>query len=294
MRRKLIKQGKGAYTITLPIEWIEKNELKEKDELEISEKDNDILIKTTENQSSQIKTAKLHLDLYTKESYRSIIGSLYRYGYDEIIITYKDSKVIPILEKSINSLFGLELFFEESNRCKIKSIYTDEKTEIKLHIMRMIYAIKLMQNHILEDLRNQDISSKSQMQEIRNNILKQRDLILRIIKKQKLLDDKTFPYYTIALSLWSIARNYYHMYNNMRLEDLESVFLIEKTNKYFNDSFSKFEKMDESILLSNHKQYNKIFDELKKSLTKSPIISFAMGVVIETQLGQSSIYILNI
>lgn len=293
MFRKLIKQGNGAYTITLPKSWIEKNKLQEKNELFLIENEGELIIKSNNETNENIKTVELNLDLYTKENYRSIIGSLYRFGYDEIRIKYKDSKIIPILEKSINSLFGLELFFEKENFCIIKSIYGNEKTNIKMHIQRMIYTIQMMQQIIKDDLEKGEFDSKSEIYELRNNILKQRDLILRIIKKQKLIDDKNFPFYTIALTLWSIARNYYHMYNNIEIKDREFIELFQKTNYYFNNSFGKL-SVDEKKLLENHKEYNNLFKLLTKELTKSKILSFSLNVVIETQLGQSSLYILSL
>ena len=44
MKRKIIKQ-KSAYTITLPIEWIRDNNLTGADEIEVTNQNNDLVIK---------------------------------------------------------------------------------------------------------------------------------------------------------------------------------------------------------------------------------------------------------
>lgn len=292
MMRKIIKQGNGAYTITLPKKWVEENGLDTIKEIELEEKENSILL-STKNNISRPKKVQLKLDLYTKENYRSIIASLYRYGYDEIVISYDDKKIISILEKAINSLFGLELFFLEDNKCLIKSIYSSENTDIKMHVIRMVYTIKIMGETAQRDLLENDFKSKEEIYEMRNNILKQRDLILRIIKKQKLFDDKNFPYYTIALCLWNVARNYYHMYLNLDGKDMEYIDIFKKVNNYFNKSFKSLEKTSTETLLENHKNYENLFKEVTCNLTKSKMISFCLNIIIETQLAQSSTYILG-
>ena len=43
MRRKLIKQGKESYTVTLPIKWLKR--YKAKDEIEVIEKDSTVEIR---------------------------------------------------------------------------------------------------------------------------------------------------------------------------------------------------------------------------------------------------------
>ena len=295
MIRKLVKQGNGAYTLTLPKAWVIKNELDQSLEVEIDELEQDLILKSNnKNESLQLKSISLNLDLYTKENYRSIIGSLYRFGYDEIYIKFKDQETISSLEESINSLFGLELFFENKNQCIIRSIYANEKTQVHSHILRMIYSIHMMQETIIKDLKKQELDSLNYLTELRNNVLKQRDLILRIIKKQKLLDDQTFPYYTIALSLWSIARNYFHMYKHLDVADKKHIKLIEESNEYFNTSFLKLHALNENKLLENHHYYSKVFSKLTKKLTESKALSFSLNVAIETQLAQSSLYILSI
>ncbi len=166
MIRKIIKQGRRAYTITLPKKWVEDNNLEAGEEINLEEIDNNIIIKPTKNNNKKIKKIKIYLDNSTKENYRSIIGSLYRNEYDEILIKLKEKKQILELEKAINSIFGLELFLINEENCVIKSIYDNESTNIKLHVIRIITAIKTLQKIIEKDLKKNNLKSQEEIKEI--------------------------------------------------------------------------------------------------------------------------------
>jgi phosphate uptake regulator len=294
MIRKIIKQGKGAYTITLPKKWVEENQLNENGEINIEEKENSLIIQNLKEPIINIKKIKLNLEKGLKENYRSLIASLYRTGYDEIHLELEETLQIAELEKTINSIFGLELFIIDKKNCLIKSIYDNEKTQVKLHVTRIIFSIETMQKIIMDDIKEKKLDSYSEIQEIRNNILKQRDLILRIIKKQKLFDDDNFPYLTITLSLWGVARNYYHMYSTLSKEDFNQIEILEKTNSFFQETFSKLFKKELKNTKEFYQNYIDLLNEVKINLIKNKINPFCFTILTETQLSYASIYILKL
>lgn len=312
MNRKIISQGNGAYTITLPKQWVEKHHMHQLKEVEIKENSNSLILSPKSDSSIQEfnevkkKTQLSFTKLHSKETFRSIIGSLYRFGYDEIEITVLDNSFFQVLEDSIHSLFGLELFIENDTKCIIRSIYTQENTKIKLHIQRMIYSIIKMQEIIQSELiintksnfeNDSNSNNKQLISDFRNNVLKQRDLILRIITKQHLQEESIFPFYTIALCLWSICRNYYHLY--LQLEDFsviteEVLSHYELVSSYFKQSFEILSSFSQEDLLNNYAIYSELFTTLSAHLTHSKLHSFCLNIVIEIQLAQSSLFILNI
>ena len=44
MRRKLIKQGIDTYTLSLPVKWIRKNNLKASEEVDIGEEGSNLMV----------------------------------------------------------------------------------------------------------------------------------------------------------------------------------------------------------------------------------------------------------
>ena len=82
MRRKLIKQGNGSYTITLPIKWVRKIK---KSEIEIIE-DKGSLILIGEELFEEKKVI-LKEKFMLANTLRSILAGYYRQGINDITLT---------------------------------------------------------------------------------------------------------------------------------------------------------------------------------------------------------------
>ena len=291
MRRKLVKQGKGALTVSLPSKWTKLHNLKAGKEITFREDDQTLIIDTKEDED--IKKTSILLEPDTPETYRSLIGGLYRGGYDEVRVKFSDPNNISELQAAVNSLYGYEIFEISNNTCFIKNIYKGTATEIKSHILRMIHTIKTMQDIILVDLGKN--KSDNEIKELRNNILKQRDIIIRLIHKQKLVSNRHLPYYTISLSLWSVARNYYILHNNLRIKPLRhDMLLIKDTIEYFSKSFEKL-KLNVPDFVARNERYKMIRKEAISLMHNKPsiIASHCLNIIISIQLADSSLYLLN-
>ncbi|MBW2998574.1 hypothetical protein KY321_03460 [Candidatus Woesearchaeota archaeon] len=298
MRRKLIKQGKGALTVSLPKEWVDFNKLKSGHEVDILDVDNTLMVNS--DSVNIVNETSISLKKQTPGAFRSLIGSLYRGGYDVIHVEFSDAKVIPNLQRAVDSLYGFEIFDIKEESCVIKSIYDGESTDIVSHIKRIIYTIKMIQGIVYDDIKNKSFNSKEEILQFRNNILKQRDLILRIIKEKKLLDNKHFPYYNVVISLWQVTRFYYYLYTglNSKLKfDEFDLDLLEKVEKYFKKSFDKFTNLKSSDFVKRNDVYQKVKNEsldfLKEQRCNPLISSFCSNIVFSIQFADSSIYLLN-
>ena len=298
MKRKLIKQGKGALTISLPKKWIEFNEISAGQEIEIVEEDNNLIIKTKPGKYE--KEISLVFAHQKPEAYRNIIASLYRGGYDKIKIKFSDRKDLSSLQRVTDSLHGFEIFNIDENSCIIKRLYSEEFPDIDLYIKKMIYTISEMNSIICKDLKKKEFNSEREISKLRNDILKQRDLIMRIIKDRKLFDNKHFPYYNLSISLWNIARNYYHLYLNLNKKErylTEDVSLLEKIEEYFEHSFNKLKYVGINELIERNEEYAKIRKEvirrLKEKGKNALIPSMCLNIIFSVQFADSSIYLLN-
>lgn len=291
MRRRLIKQGKSTITVSLPKLWVSENKLKKGDEVVLEERNNEIIVRCDKAYRKNATSIKLGKE--SSDTYRSIIGGLYRGGYDEIEIELIEKEGISNIEKAIDSLYGFEVFYVSNKKCIVRSIYDSEKIDIKSHILRIIHTIKTIQGIIVEDLDNGKLDSKKEVYELRNNVLKQRDLIMRVIKKERLLGNDVFPYYTIVLSLWGVTRNYYHLYQNLGWRDKKYMNLLIETNDYFNESFERFDNLSMEDFLRRHKRYYAMYKKILERVEESKMLSFCLQIITEVQLSDSSVYLLN-
>ncbi len=291
MRRKIVQQGKGALTVTIPRKWADKFNIKSGDDIFLREDDRCIIIDP--NEASEIKKTSITLEPDTPETYRSLIGGLYRGGYDEIRVKLSESSNIAQLQKAVDSLYGFEIFDITGKSCTIKNICMGTATDIKSHIIKSIHIIKTMQDTIISNIKIRD--NIEEVKEYRNNILKQRDIVIRLIHKEKLISNSHLPFYTISLSLWGVARNYYIMYSNLKAAPEDSdIAILKDTMEYFNLSFSKL-----SLQVKDFVERNEYYKNIRKKainhLNKNPslVISHCLSITLSIQLADSSLYLLN-
>ena len=85
MRRKIIKQGSGAHTIILPVQWVRKHHLHPGDEVMLKENDDVLMIVGHGNEGEKKKIISLP-EIVNKDYLRTVIASAYKAGYTEIVL----------------------------------------------------------------------------------------------------------------------------------------------------------------------------------------------------------------
>ena len=285
MKRKIVKQGNGGFTLTLPVKWVREQELKAGDEVDIIEDQKNLML-CPASITKVPKSITINLELGEYNQYRSFIGGLYRSSYDQIKVEFTNTKVLPILQQVVDSLYGFEVLDIGKNSCTIHGIYREEKPEIKLHIQKMINIIIAMQMMILEDAQQGKIGSEPQLLQFRNNLLKQRDLIARVIVQQKLLDNTHFPYYLLSFNLWNIARNYYDLYLALEKKNMpqKQVKLFIKINQFVYLFLHQLHTFDHVAI---DKQYRKLAVEIRQQLMgpgkNSLVTAYYLNILMITQ-----------
>src|SRR3989344_4044926 len=96
MKRKIIKQGSGAYTITLPIDWIRQQKLSEDSELDLTVSGKSLLINS--NTAPQGGSIALDVSNFPDRKINFSIVALYAKGVDEIVLTSKKDITSPIMK----------------------------------------------------------------------------------------------------------------------------------------------------------------------------------------------------
>jgi hypothetical protein len=87
MKRKIIKQGSQAFTLTLPINWIRENNLSEQNQLELKQVGRSLII----NAQSKPSGGSIKFDFNEDDERPApyLNHSCYAQGIDEITITQK-------------------------------------------------------------------------------------------------------------------------------------------------------------------------------------------------------------
>jgi len=205
MKRKLISQGGGGYTIYLPKKWVDELRLKPGEEVEVTPKDKNLIISAKPGKVINSKT--FDLETVNKNHIRSVIASAYKAGYDEIILNFKEQPKVHEINAIINTFTGLELFSQKKNSVTIKSFLTTRPEDVESLIVKMFQMINLITKTIQEEWSRIDIKN---VDSTVLNIRKLRDHCLRTVHFHKYGGDKSYDYYDLVTQLEKIATSFVH------------------------------------------------------------------------------------
>ena len=248
MRRKLIRQGNNALTVTLPAKWLQENNLNAGDEIDI-DYEGKVLSLSQSNKGKHEKTVSITVDTNDFELYRSLIGSYYRAGYDVINVHYSNVGTLLLLQKIVDVLYGFEILDSSETGCVIKNMYSFETTDVQTYFTKMIHIITTMQSLIHNHVTSKKKCSDEELSQFKFNAAKMRDIIARIIVHEKSLDQNVFPYYLLSFNLWNITRNYYKIFKTLKYNaklSPSSLSFFNETNSFFSDFFGRLQKHSHS------------------------------------------------
>jgi len=155
MRRKIVKQGHNALTMTLPSHWTKKFNIKAGDEIEIKEDGKNLMVmaelgeceKTT---TINIEKANQYLQHYPNNPFLRSIDVLYRLGYDEIKLEFDNAKIMSFIPEELNFLLGFEVIDQGKNFCIIKNIASGLDKQFDNILRRIFLVLQSMASDILE------------------------------------------------------------------------------------------------------------------------------------------------
>ena len=195
MKRKIVKQAGKAYTITLPIDWIRENNLKEGNEVDFEIISNNLIISTDKKPKG--KSYILKLKGYKDKMTYAQIGAAYSAGIDELnIIT--DHDLYPIL----NQTMGYALLDQKGENYLIKDISGISNENIEELFKRVFQMVLNFYNKFLEDTLNNNYASMELLDKMESEVNKYVFYLQRSVMKHaniKEIDDKILFTYTYAL-----------------------------------------------------------------------------------------------
>ena len=185
MKRKVIKQANQAYTITLPIEWVRKNNIEKNRELEVREEERSLII--TNEAGIEVKKAKLKIeDFHDRNIYRHI-AALYANGIDEIEIEADEDITNQILQGLTNTI-GYALLCKKNNIFQIKDVGGTSYEDLDEIFKRVFQMILSFYEAAINDVFGPDIETKDNLQRRDGEINKFCLFLQRAINKMSYKD----------------------------------------------------------------------------------------------------------
>jgi phosphate uptake regulator len=287
--RKLIQHGLSSLTLSLPNKWIREYNLKKGDSVFVKEEGKNIVIST----DKKIDHGKIDIEVTNldRTSLLLYIQSLYRYGYDEININFKNQIIIhhrskkevtvsSVLHKIVNRLIGAEIINQTENFIQIKYITKETEEDFQILLRRIFLLMKETSLSLIEGIDKKNFSLLETIEEKHDIVNKFINYCLRLINKYGYSDvKKTYYYFHIIASidkildiLKYIARDIIKKKESFSKNAIEIQKKIHKSIELYYDLFYQFSFLNVNKLSENRDSVKFSLVEKSEKLSRFEII----------------------
>ncbi len=296
MRRKLIPQGLGGFTIYLPKKWVDKKHLGREDSVEIREVGPDLLIKaeTMQIRSITISIGKEDADWDMK----ILLVHAYRKDFDHIIIKSEIPLDLGLIEKTVTqSMLGFALTKKTEHEVEIENISepSGEKYEA---VLRRVFLLNRETISTLQESFSSGKESFKQIGEYREQLDKYVLFCKRILYKERYEHDPLL-HWELLTFLMHINHTLYYFAQHAKKASItqhdELARILEELSEYYGLQYDAFYKRDFSHIKEiNQKKEKHHFGELLDAMEKSTgaftvALSYLREVFRLIQIGTSPI-----
>jgi phosphate uptake regulator len=185
MKRKVIQLAGKTLVVSLPNKWAKKYGIKKGDDVDVLDKEGNLLISLEYN--SAIKKLAVHLEK-DEPIFQRYLVMAYVKGCDELEITSANLICIDEIKKSLNKFLGFEIVEQSERRVLIKMISELVEGEFDSILRRTFLINKAMGTDLSEALRSKNIYSLKNIAGIEETNNKFTNFCLRTIHKSINID----------------------------------------------------------------------------------------------------------
>ncbi len=191
--RKLQLIGGSSYMVSLPKEWVKKNNLKQGDEI-VLEIENSVIMLYPKGFKEDIRISKVEIrDLkrYDERFLRRFIYALYIQGIDEIVIVDEklNSRLISKISEIVKSLIGMEII-DASDKVVLKCL-TVTDFDVYGVVRRMTQIVVTMMETLIEAIRERDFKSLDELKSLEDDT--DRLYLLAVRQEHRLVREFSSP-----------------------------------------------------------------------------------------------------
>lgn len=258
MERKLVKQGAGALTLTLPANWIKKNNLTQEDVVFIKESKNQLIL--CNNSSINEKETKIDIKNLEKGYAFHLVTGKYIEGYDKIILEHNNLELSQKIGKSFLGMVIEEHTDKHLIMRDIIKIPSDNFVEIfKRSCQILIQQVRLLKKFSEGNATFEQVKKEERL--LDSNLF----YCLRYINKYEKIEN-SYKYFLLTTTMESVGDliseiGEYLKKEKITLKEKEILELIVETvEKYVLYLFqNNMKKMYETLKIKNRNFYQKSF-----------------------------------
>lgn len=280
VKRKIQLIAGTTYSVSLPKEWIKKNNLKQKNEVELTElNDFSLIINAFEKNQIQ-KNISLNLD-ELNENTEQILFAVYYLGAETITVYSKNKlsdELKSNIKKALTSMTGAVISHEDNKKITIDILMDSNK----LNIIQLLYRICLIIDSSITLIQEKKNLKSIEFNENEVDALFNLNfkLISISLTDSKILINSGIKKLSFILSFFLINKklenihddlfdlNNYLIKFNKKIEEKEILEFIKKEILRFRKHCQK--QFSSNYIKSNKKELNQILNQIKK--TSNPFI----------------------
>jgi len=278
-RRKIQLIAGTTYSISLPKDWVRKNNLKEQDDITIIEKsDRTLVLSGHIMRERELKEITLSVEDYA-HNIDQILFAVYYLGIENITLVSKkelSKEDRAKIRKALTHMVGTEIVFEDKQKIIIKVFLDKTKVDFVQTFYRMSLIIESSMNNLMENKNLEEIRiNENEVDRLYNLIVKIVSLSLLdadILHSSKINNvSLATSYFLISKRMENIGDNIYNLVEYMKKnkvdfknkKDIINIIKTElnrTTTHILGRSSKSFEKIDPNKLELLHGAMSKIYD----------------------------------
>lgn len=275
IKRKVIQIGKFTKVVSLPRNWTKKNNVEKGDEINIEERNDELIISFNDIKKRTL-VADLDLSELKEDIVVPLLNILHKEGFHEISLKLNESVPFDMVANKINTqLLGFEIIGHSQNKCLIKNILSSSDSELDELLKKSFLVTISLANNSLSCIRKGDCNSLKKMIQLEETNNKLTNLCERVLNESK-MDIKNRHLYFTAWLLESIADDY---------RDLCDILAESDLTKIRPDVIMAYQKVNQLLQIYFHLFYSFSFREMayfihaRKALLKRLHDMFSESVV---------------
>jgi phosphate uptake regulator len=146
--RKLMAFGNSSYIVSVPKDWVKKNNLKKGDELRVDEKPHELVFSAKEMHESKKEEIVIEAEGKPSNQLKTEVTSAYINNFDIITVLGKGA-VLRTASDIIHGLAGMEVIEETSTKITAKELLDINEVSLPSLVRRLDNIIKSMLNDLL-------------------------------------------------------------------------------------------------------------------------------------------------
>ncbi|MEM0022865.1 MAG: phosphate uptake regulator PhoU [Archaeoglobaceae archaeon] len=257
--RKLQLIGGSSYMVSLPKDWVKKNNLKQGDEI-VLDIENSVIMLYPKGFKEDIRVSRVEIsDLrrYDEKFLRRFIYALYIQGVDEIRIVDKklNPRLVAKISEIVKSLIGMEII-DASDKVVLKCL-TVTDFDVYGVVKRMTQIVVTMMETLIDAIRSRDFSGLRELKNLEDDT--DRLYLLAVRQEHRLVREFSSPdkwnelrlilgIRTVAKLIEEIIDNLENFSNYIRAVEKEEE--LETIEKFLIELFGAFEVLSRAYFES--------------------------------------------